>query len=411
MVAIGIRTDQEIAAIAEEVAEKYLAPRAEEYDKSAEFPLDNVRELGKCGLMGLMVPPEYGGLGGTMAQFVRVAELLAKACPSTSMVWGMHTNQYISLVEWGNDRQKAAYLPGIARGEILVASGTTEPGTGGNFFYCNGAARKVEGGWKLNCTKSVVTSAQHADLCFTITRASPDSPGDQLSFFMVPCHVPGVSQIGNWNTVGLRATQSSGLRFTDVDLTDLHLLGAEGGFGLIALTSMMPLGLCGFAACWLGAAQAAFDLALEHVRQRIHQFSIPGDEQGHALASYESVQRQTAECSILLHQTRALLHEVAREIDESKPAPFKPVPIEKAFPIADKALALRVASGENGLAVTTTALRVAGAQGYRRGYLHIERCHRDALAAQVMSPGPDMVKVVLGKLQLGYPFPEAIRFR
>jgi alkylation response protein AidB-like acyl-CoA dehydrogenase len=407
----GYRSDEEICAIAQEVSDKYLAPRAEKYDASADFPLDNLQELGKCGLMGLMVPPQYGGLGGTMVQFAKVAEILAKACPSTSMIWGMHHNQYITLVECGNERQKAAFLPGIASGKTLVASATTEPGTGGNFFYCNSSARRVNGGWELSATKPVVTSAKYADLCFSITRTSPDAPGNQLSFFIVPCHEEGVAPIGEWNTVGMRATQSSGLQFTNVRLTDIHLLGEEGGFGPIVLTSMMPLGLCGFAAAWLGSAQAAYDFAVGHVKGRIHRFSVTGDEQGHSVASYESVQRQIAEAGILLHQTRALLHEVARAIDESKQAPFQPVPFDKVFPIIDRALALRVASGENAVAVTTTALRVAGAQGYRRDYLRIERCHRDALAAQVMAPTPDLIKVVLGKMQLGYPFQEAIRLR
>lgn len=412
MVATGMRTDQEISAIAQEVADKYLAPRAEEYDKSAEFPLANIRELGKCGLMGMLVPPEYGGLGATAVQFTKVAEILGKACPSTAMVWGMHSNQYITLVELGNERQKAAFLPGIARGETLCASGTSEPGGGGNsFFYCNSAARKVEGGWSLTATKSVVTSAPHADLCFTITRANPDALGNQISFFVVPCKGEGVEQIGNWNTVGLRATQSSGLRFTDVPLTDLHLLGEEGNFGPVALTSMVPWGMCGFAATWLGAAQAAYDFAVEHVKQRIHRFSMPGDEQGHSLASYVSVQRQIAEAHMLLLQTRGMLYEFARSIDEAKPAPFQPVPMEKAFELFDVGFALDGVAGENALAVTTTALRVAGAQGYRRDYLRIERCHRDVLAAQVMAPHPDMIKSMLGKLQLGYSFEEAIRFR
>jgi acyl-CoA dehydrogenase len=290
----------------------------------------------------------------------------------------------------------------------MIASGTTEPGTGGNFFYCNSAAEKTDGGWRFTAVKPVSTSAPFADYCFCITRADSEAPGAQLSFFMVPCKVAGVTQIGEWNTVGLRATQSSGLQFIDVPLTNLHLLGQEGGFGPIALTTMMPLGMCGFAACWLGVAQAGLDAAVEHVQRRIHRFSIPGDEEGHSIGSYESVQRQIAEANILLNQTRAFLYDVARSIDDAKPGAFQPLPMDKAFAIADTSLSLRVASGENAVKVTTTALRIAGAQGYRRDYLRIERCHRDALATQVMAPAPDTVKVFLGKLRLGYTLEQAI---
>lgn len=406
----GFKRDEEIERIAQEVAGEYLEPNAEAYDRSGELPLDNLRALGESGLMGLVVPPEFGGLGGTVSQYAEVTEILAKACPSTTMTWVMHTNMYNTLVEFGNEPQKAAFLPGIARGEILVASATTEPGTGGNFFYCNSAAQKVDGGWSLTSTKPVVTAARHANLCFTITRANPEAPGDQLSFFMVPCDLEGVTQIGEWNTVGMRATQSTGLQFTDVPLTDLHLLGEEGGFGPIALTSMLPLGMTGFAATWLGTAQAALDFATGHIKQRIHRFSVSGDEQGHSVASYESVQRQTAEANILLHQTRAFIRQVAQAVDAAKPGPFQPVPFEQAFQIADLALSMRVAAGENALTVTTTALRIAGAQGYRRDYLKIERCHRDALSSQVMAPTPDIMKVLLGRLLLGYSFEQAAQF-
>jgi alkylation response protein AidB-like acyl-CoA dehydrogenase len=408
MVATALRSDLEICAVAQELADKHIAPRAEEHDRTGEFPLDNLAELGKSGLMGLLVPPEYGGLGGTITQFSKVSEILATACPSTSMIWGMHTNQYVNLVEHGTEEQKAAILPAIARGEILAASGTTEPGTGGNFFYCNSAAEKTQTGWKFTATKPVSTSAPYADYCFCITRADPESHGAHLSFFMVPCKVEGVTQIGEWNTVGLRATQSSGIQFSNVPLTSRHLIGQEGGFGLVALTTMMPVGLCGFAACWLGAAQAALNFAVEHVQRRTHQFSIPGDEPGHTVGSYESVQRQIAEASIMLSQTRSFLYHVARSIDEAKPGPSLPMPLDRALALAESSLSLRVASGENAIMVTNTALRVAGAQGYRRDYLRIERCHRDALAAQVMAPAPDMAKVFLGKLRLGYTLEQAI---
>lgn len=402
--------DEEIERIAQEVASEYLEPNAEGYDQSGELPLANLRALGESGLMGLMVPPEFGGLGGTVSQFAAVAETLAKACPSTSMIWGMHTNQYITLVEFGNQQQKEAFLPAIARGETLVASGTTEPGTGGNLFYCNSAAQQVDDGWRVTSTKPVVTAAQHANLCFIITRANPAASGEQLSFFIVPCDLDEVTNFGEWNTVGMRATQSSGLQFKDVPLTDLNLLGGEGGFGPIALTSMMPLGLSGFAATWLGAAQAALDFAADHVMQRIHRFSVSGDEQGHSVASYDTVQRQIAEANILLHQTRAFVHQVTHAVDDSKAAPFQPVPLEKAFQIAELALSMRVAAGENAIAATTTALRVAGAQGYRRDYLRIERCHRDVLSSQVMSPAPDLIKLLLGRLRLGYSFDQAVQF-
>jgi alkylation response protein AidB-like acyl-CoA dehydrogenase len=408
MVAVGIQTDEMVCAIAQEVADKYLAPRAEEYDRSGELPLENLKELARCGLMGLMVPLEYGGLGGTVTQFTKVSEILARACPSTSMVWGMHTNQYITLVEHGNQQQKAAFLPGIARGEILAAFATTEPETGAHLLYCNSAARKVDGGWRLTRTCPVVTSAQHTNLCFTITRANPHARGDELSMFMVPCDDKGVSRIGSWNTVGMRATQSSGLQFNNVLLTDLHLLGEEGKFLNIS-SSMMVLGLCGFAATWLGTAQAALDIAVEYAKKRVHRFSMSGDESGHSVASYASVQHQIAECDIRLHQNRAFMYEVARLTDEAKPSATQPVPPEQAAYLGNLSLEVRVAAAQAAIEVTTRAMRIARASGYRRDHLRIERYHRDALSSQAMGPDIDMSIALLGKLRLGYSWEEALQ--
>jgi alkylation response protein AidB-like acyl-CoA dehydrogenase len=405
----AVRTDAEVTALAQRVADEALAPRAAACDASAALSSENLAELGRTGLLGLLVPERYGGLGGTVRQYARVAEILARACPSTAMVWVMHTSQYVALVEHGDERQRARFLPAIAGGDLLVASATTEPGSGGNFFHCQSAARRSDSGWLLTSTKPVVTAARHAGLCFATTRAAPDAAADRLSLFMVPCEAPGVSVSGSWDVLGMRATESLGMELQDVALSDLHLLGEEGRYGPIALSSTLPVGLCGFAAVWLGAAQAAFHLAVEQAKRRRHVADAVGG--GHAVASYESVQRQVGEASVLLGQSRAFVQAVAASIDEAKPAPDRPIPLARVLPIVEAALAARVAAGESAVEVTTTALRIAGAQGYRRAALEIERYHRDALSAQVMAPAPDMIKTLLGRLQLGESFGEAVRLR
>ena len=173
--------------------------------------------------------------------------------------------------------------------------------------------------------------------------------------------------------------------------------------------SMMLCGMCGFAAVWLGTAQAALDIAVELAQNRIHRFSMVAEEQGHTAASYVSVQRQVAECEIMLHQIRAFAYDVARKTDEAKPTRSEPVPMEQAFPLGGLALSLRVAAAETAIKVTTMAMRIARASGYRRDHLLIERYHRDALSAQAMGPDIDMIIALLGKLRLGYTWDQAVR--
>lgn len=133
----GFSHEQEaLRTLARRTAIEELAPRAEQLDREGRYPIENIHHLAEQGLMGLLVPTEFGGLGGDVLSFVLVSEELARICPSTAMVWGMHTNQYVCLVEHGTEQQKDKWLPRIAAGELICASGTTEPETGNNATYC-----------------------------------------------------------------------------------------------------------------------------------------------------------------------------------------------------------------------------------------------------------------------------------
>ncbi len=299
------RTESEMKEAAREIAARVLAPRAAHHDATGEFPAENVAALGGAGLMGLLVPREYGGPEVSIETFVEVTQTIAQACSSTALVFVMHHCQYAMIVDHGTARQKETFLPPIARGEELVASATTEPETGGNAAFCVSAAERDGERIRVTATKPVVTSANHADWIYCTTRATPDSAGDELSVVIMPgpARSERVEPFGAWDCIGMRATSSSGLRFTECEVPSWHQIGPDDSAHVRA-SSMTIVSRAGFAAAWQGIASAAFEEALGHVQRKRHDFirrdsgsSATRTEQK-ALASSETTQRQLAEMRV-----------------------------------------------------------------------------------------------------------------
>jgi alkylation response protein AidB-like acyl-CoA dehydrogenase len=400
-VAASARIDLDLVELTREIAQDVVAPRAAELDAAAGFPVDALEALGSAGLMGLLVPAEYGGAGASVESFVRVVETLAEACASSALVFVMHTCQYVMVVDHGSPQQKAAFLPPIASGEELVASGTTEPETGGNAAFCVSAKERDGDNIRLTATKPVVTSANHADWIYCTTRASSSSPGDELSVLIMPgpARSDAVEPFGTWDCIGMRATSSTGLRFNDCVVPSWHQIGPDDSTHVRA-SSMTIISRVGFAAVWQGIAAAAFDETLGYVRCRRHHFigrengSSPLRTEQRKVAGSESVQRQLAEMRVRLLASRELLYGAARTIDRHRPDVLGSQSTE---PVQDLLWSARIACGQSAIDVTRQGLRLCGVTGLRAGGpLALERHMRDALTSQVMAPSEDATKLMLG---------------
>jgi alkylation response protein AidB-like acyl-CoA dehydrogenase len=401
---VGLRVEP--VQIARAIAAEVLAPRAAHHDATGEFPEQALRALGEAGLLGLLVPREYGGLEVSYETFVAVVEALGCACASTAMIFVMHHCQYAMVVDHGTDRQKETFLPPIARGEQLVASATTEPETGGNAGFCVSAKESDGEAIRLTATKPVVTSANHADWVYCTTRSSPAAAGDELSMVIMPG--PGrsdqVEPFGVWDCVGMRATASTGLRFKECEVPRWHQIGPEDSAHVRA-SSMTVVSRAGFAAVWQGIATAAFEGALAHVQRKHHDFirREEGDRgtrtERRVLAGSESAQRQLAEMRVRLLGARELLHAAARLIDSRREEIVRGGSAEE---VQDLLWSARIACGEAAIDVTRQGLRLCGVTGLRaQGPLALERHMRDALTSQVMAPSEDATKLMLGRQLAG----------
>lgn len=404
-----MRTDEEIIARAVEVAEKELLPRSKHGDETGEFPIESIRALGRAGLMGLFVPKEYGGPGVGYETYLSAVEAIARADASTAMVHVMHHTQYIMIVTHGTEQQKKFFLPPVARGESLFASGTTEPETGGNADFC-ASAKRVEGDdIILNARKPVVTSAQWADWVVITTRSGPDAPGNQLSVVALPGLAgkgprEDVKAFGVWDCVGMRATGSSGLELVNVKVPSWYQIGPEDS-RMMRVTTMYVVARAGFSAVWLGIAQAALDATVAHLTKRTHQFLLSNRREDgtheknvqvqRTLADYETVQRQVAEMRVKVDTARSTLLATGRLIDKHYPK------LENVPRLQEMLWATRIACSEAAIDVCRIGLRLCGVTGLRRGVLPLERYMRDALTAQVMAQSEDLAKISLGKKTLG----------
>jgi alkylation response protein AidB-like acyl-CoA dehydrogenase len=390
---------------AREIAAEVLESRAAHHDASGEFPGEGIQALAKAGLLGMLVPAEYGGLDVSYETFTEIVEILGRACASTAMVLVMHHCQYVMVVDHGTTRQREAFLPPIARGEELVASATTEPETGGNAAFCVSAKERCAERISLSATKPVVTSANYADWVYCTTRAAPDAAGDELSIMIMPgpSRSEEVEPFGRWDCIGMRATASTGLRFKDCRVPRWHQVGPEDSKHVRA-SSMTVVSRLGFAAVWQGIATAAFHATVDHIRTKSHDFIQRDPLSGRtwterrALGESEIVQRQLAEMRVRLLGSRELLHAAARCIDERRAEILRG---ESADGVHDLLWSARIACGENAIDITRQGLRLCGVTGLRGGGLPLERHLRDALTSQVMAPSEDATKLMLGQQLAG----------
>jgi acyl-CoA dehydrogenase len=233
-----------------------LAAHAAEIDREASFPQAGLDALRGSGLLGLLVPPEHGGLGGDLADLVEVAMELATGCLSTAMIWAMHCQQVDALVRYAGPRLAGELLPALAAGEVYVASVTTEPGSGGHLFRNAAAITGSDGHLTVDRHAPVVTGGTHADGYLVTMRSAPDAPPHSVSLVYLRRDQVELSGLREWDPLGMRGTHSPGVHLTG-SVPRWQLVGEPGQFRQIAMESMIPTAHLGWSACWLGAARSA----------------------------------------------------------------------------------------------------------------------------------------------------------
>ena len=271
-------------AAAEEIV-PLLKRNAARVDEAADFPRENLAALRGNGLLGLLVPAEYGGSDGDLSDMVQIARLLAAGCMSTAMIWAMHCQQVDAIVHYGSRELRRQVLPEIAAGRVYLASVTTEPGKGGHLLTGGAALGGDSDAMTLERAAPIVTGGMDADAFLVTMRESPDAPGHRVSLAYVPRVGLTIETSGGWNPLGMRGTHCIGMRLHGT-VTRGQIIGAPGEFRTVAMESMIPAGHLGWAACWLGTAHGALSDVLGLLRspQRPRSFDSRSDLASERLA-------------------------------------------------------------------------------------------------------------------------------
>jgi butyryl-CoA dehydrogenase len=343
---------------AREVSRRELAPQAAEVDRQQRFAPAVVSHLAKLGMAGVTLPKAWGGAGLDTVAAALMTEELASGCAATAAVVSSQNLLGESILRFGSEAQKRAWLPGIAGGTTLACLALTEPGGSGAAAVTT-VARRDGDGFVLDGSKSFVTCAPlaHLALVFAVTTPGKD---DTLSAFLVPCAGPGVTHSPAHAKLGLRGAVSAAMTFAKVRLPADALLGAEGR-GHEVLQFVLDGGRIHAAALAVGIARAAFQAATRYALER--------NSSGEAIASHQVVQFKLAEMSTHIDAARLLTWRAAAARDRNGS-------------VATYASMAKLVASETASRAASDAVQVLGGNGCLADY-EVERHLRDAKVTEI----------------------------
>jgi alkylation response protein AidB-like acyl-CoA dehydrogenase len=305
--------EREVAELCRQFATKEIARRAPAAWERAECPTDLLREMGQLGLLGMLIPEKWGGIGMSTVGFVAAMEQIGLADQSVAAAWQAHvTIGSLPLYLFGNDAQRERWLRPLAEGRALGAFGLTEPDAGSDTRSIATRAERRDGGWLINGRKSFISNAG-TDMSFGVTLlARAEAPGNEPSFgsFIVEKDTSGFTMGPKMRGIGWRGLDTRELYFDDVWVPDDHLVG-NPDLGLRQFLSTLEVGRISVAALALSLAQAVLTMATDYARQR-HQFGKP-------ISAFQAVQFKLADIATELEAARWLTYRAAYLRDTGQP--------------------------------------------------------------------------------------------
>ena len=254
-----------------EIAQSVVRPLAERTDREHRFPEEGVKAAAEAGLLGLLIPQEYGGAGLDALAFTLCIEELAAACASTAVIVDVHTSVASEpILLFGTDEQKKKWLPSLARGELMGGFALTEPSSGSDAASLKTSARKVGDSYVLNGTKVFITNVGHAGVYIVFARTGPSERASGVSAFVVPAATPGVRVGQVFKKMGLNGSPTGELVLEDVEVPAANMLAPEGKGFSVAMRAL-DSGRIGISGQALGIADAAVAESIECLKGRERQ--------------------------------------------------------------------------------------------------------------------------------------------
>jgi alkylation response protein AidB-like acyl-CoA dehydrogenase len=368
--------DRAVRALAAELVAREVAPRAREIDEKELFPRDALRVFGDAGLVGILVPEEFGGSGGTMLQYCIVLEEISTACGATAATFMTQVHGMLPIVLAGSDEQKKQWLSEAATGQRVTAIALTEPQAGSDVAGMRTAARRDGDGYRISGSKIFITNGNEADIMCVFARTDPDDRHGGISLFVLDTKSDGVSFGPPLKKMGIRGSDTAEVFFDDVFVPQSQRLGGEGIGFPIAMGALGDARIS-TAAQAVGLARGAWDRAFAYARQR-EQF-------GRVIYDFQAVQLRLMELFSQVVSGRLMVYQLARMIDHGLRSEYS----------VEASMAKSYCS-DMAMEVTTRAVDVLGGYGYMREY-EIERFMRDAKITQIYDGTNDINRMVMAR--------------
>lgn len=374
----------ELRSIAEEVARE-IAPHSERVDRECLWPEHSMRALAEAGLMGLHVPKRLGGHGQGLLALAVVTETIAQSCASSAMCYAMHCVGSAVIAAKATKYHEQNYLRPIAEGQHITTLALSEAGTGTHFYLPQTKLDRGQDCFVVNGDKHFITNGGFADSYVISTQASEaDSEIGEFSCLIVDGEAEGLEWNEPWSGFGMRGNSSRGVRLHNLQIPIRNLLGREGDQLWYTFEVVTPFFLIAMAGTYVGVAQEALDITLQHLCSRRY------DHSGESLAEVPLVQYKAAELFTAVEKTRALVYHAAYLGDADDSNAITAI------------MAAKADAGDMSVWVTNEAMTRCGGIAYRENST-LSRLVRDARASHVMAPTTDVLKTWAGRLLLGLP--------
>jgi alkylation response protein AidB-like acyl-CoA dehydrogenase len=373
--AFQLTPEQEmIRLMARDFAKKELEPFAGEWDRKETFPDKAVRKMGGLGLMGMMIPVEYGGAGAGAVSYSLALQEIAYACASTAVTMSVTNLSSDPILKFGSEEQKQRYLAPLARGEMLGAFAVTEPDAGSDPAGMTTRAEEKGDHYLVNGSKIFITNGSYADVIVLITRIGAEKSNRGLSAFLLTKGTPGFRIGRKEDKMGLRASNTVELLFDDCRIPKENLLGKEGiGFkiAMVALDS----GRIGIASQSLGIARACLHEAVAYAKTR-KQF-------GKNIGSYQAIQWMIADTAAEIEAAHWLTLYAADKKDQG-------------LPFTREASMAKLFASEMANRAAYSAVQIYGGYGYMKEY-KVERLYRDARVTTIYEGTSEVQRIVIAR--------------
>lgn len=366
---------QMISDMAHDFAANELRPNSAEWDRSSAFPVEAVSQMGALGLMGMLAPEEYEGVGSDYVAYASALEQIAWGDGSCSTIMSVHNSVgYTPILKFGSEEQRRRFVPSLARGDTLGAFCLTEPHAGSDASAIRTKAKKSGNKWVLSGTKQYITSGKNADIAIVFAVTDPDAGKKGISAFIVPTETAGYTVVSVEEKLGQKASDTCQIVFEEMELSPDLLLGEEGQGYKIALSNLEG-GRIGIGSQAVGMAQSALDHAVAYASDRTSM--------GKPIIEHQAVGFRLAEAATKVQAARQMVLHAAELRDAGQPC------------LTEASMAKLFAS-DTAEQVVSDALQTLGGAGYLKDY-PIEQIYRDVRVTRIYEGTSDIQKLVIAR--------------